>query len=113
LRNDGCVTFVNDDAVDADRYLALLEAHRLGAGETECIAVAAAENYAVCCDDRRAREAAAGAIGESRVVGSLRILKWCVECFVIDCGAAFTAFQTMRKKGGFIPEVPQSYFCGD
>jgi predicted nucleic acid-binding protein len=113
LRDHGCLTFINDDVVEADQYLALLEAHHLGAGETECMAVAATDDYNVCCDDRRAREAAAALVGEHRVVGSLRILKWCVEKLVIDCGAAFHAFQTMRQKGGFLPDMQQSFFCGD
>jgi predicted nucleic acid-binding protein len=113
LRDQGCIDFVDDDIVDADHYLALLEEHRLGAGETECMAVAAAENYNVCSDDRRAREATAGLIGENRVIGSLRVLRWCVESVVIDCGAAFAAFQTMREKGGFLPDTPQAFFCGE
>jgi predicted nucleic acid-binding protein len=112
LRDQGCLTFINDDVVEADQYLALLEAHHLGAGETECRAVAAADNYNVCCDDRRAREAVAGLIGEGRVTGSLRILRWCVETLIIDCGTAFQAFETMRQRGGFLPETPQSFFCG-
>jgi predicted nucleic acid-binding protein len=113
LRDEGCVTFINDDAVDADEYLALLQAHRLGAGETECMAVAATDECSVCCDDRKARDAAAGLIGKERVVGSLRLLKWCVERLIIDCGAAFKAFQTMREQGGFLPDTPQSFFCTD
>ena len=111
LRDEGCLTFINDDAVEADQYLVLLELHGLGAGETECMAVASADDYNVCCDDRRAREAAASLIGEGRVIGSLRILRWCVESLVIDCGAAFHAFEIMRRKGGFLPNLPQSFFC--
>jgi predicted nucleic acid-binding protein len=113
LRDEGCVTFIDDDVVDADQYLALLEAHRLGAGETECMAVAAADDYHICCDDRKAREAASALVGAARVIGSLRLLRWCVEKLVIDCGAAFHAFQVMRQRGGFLPETPQSFFCGD
>lgn len=113
LRDRGCLTFIDDDVVDADHYLALLEAHRLGAGETECMAVAAADDYNLCCDDRRAREAAAVLIGEDRVIGSLRILKWSVEISVMNCGAAFDAFETMKQKGGFLPEMPRSFFCSD
>jgi predicted nucleic acid-binding protein len=113
LRDEGCVSFINDDAVDADQYLALLEAHRLGAGETECMAVAASGDYSVCCDDRRAREAAANLVGQERVVGTLRLLQWCVHGLVIDCAVAFQAFTTMKQMGGFLPETPQSFFCDD
>jgi len=113
LRGEGCISFIDDDVVDADQYLALLQQYRLGAGETECMALAATADYNICCDDRRAREATADLIGEQKVVGSLRLLRWCVESLVIDCGAAFTAFQTMRQRGGFLPETPQSFFCGE
>lgn len=113
LRDQGCLSFIDDDAVDADQYLGLLEAHRLGAGETECMAVAATDDYNVCCDDRKAREAAADLIGQNRVIGTLRLLQWCVHGLVIDCGAAFSAFTTMRQKGGFLPEMSQAFFCAE
>lgn len=113
LRDEGCLTFIDDDAVDADQYLTLLEAHSLGAGETECMAVAASGDYSVCCDDRKARDAAAGYIGEGRVIGSLRLLQWCVHKLVIDCAAAFDAFRDMKSMGGFLPDTPQSFFCGE
>ena len=113
LRDDGCLTFINDDAVDADQYLALLEEHRLGAGETECMAVAATEDFDVCCDDRKARQAATGFLGEGRVMGTLRLLQLCVEELVIDCAAAFDAFTTMKEKGGFLPEKQQDFFCAE
>lgn len=111
LREQGCLTFIEDDVVDADQYLALLEMHRLGAGETECMAIAAADAYSICCDDRKAREAAAGFLGQERVVGSLRLLQWCVAELAIDCSAAFNAFETMRERGGFLPDLPQAFFC--
>lgn len=113
LRDQGCLTFVNDDDVDADQYLALLEAHRLGAGETECMAVAAAGDYNICCDDRKARDAASGLLGADKVIGTLRLLQWCVHGMVIDCAAAFAAFVTMKDMGGFLPETPQAFFCAD
>lgn len=113
LREQGCVSFIDDDAVDADQYLALLEAHRLGAGETECMAVAACNDYCVCCDDRRARQAASNLIGKERVIGTLRLLQWCVQSLVFDCAAAFAAFVAMRDSGGFLPDTAQAFFCGE
>jgi predicted nucleic acid-binding protein len=113
LRDEGCLTFIDDDVVDADQYLTLLEVHGLGAGETECMAVAAADDYSVCSDDRKAREAAADLIGGERVIGSLRLLQWCVRGLVIDCEQAFVAFLSMKEMGGFLPDMPQSFFCED
>ena len=113
LREEGCLSFIDDGAVDAEQYLTLLEAHGLGAGETECMAVAASEDYGVCCDDRKARGAAAGYIGQDRVIGSLRLLQWCVHKLVIDCDAAFQAFRNMKSMGGFLPDTSQSFFCAE
>jgi predicted nucleic acid-binding protein len=113
LREQGCLGFIDDDAVDADQYLALLEAHRLGAGETECMALAASDDYSLCCDDRKARQAAGNLIGEDRVIGTLRLLQRCVQTLVIDCATAFAAFSTIKQMGGFLPETPQSFFCGE
>lgn len=113
LRDEGCLTFIDDDVVDADQYLALLDVHGLGAGETECMAVAAADDYGVCCDDWKARQAAKNLIGEEKIVGSLRLLQWCVQGLVIDCEQAFVAFLSMKEMGGFLPDMPQSFFCDD
>jgi len=111
LRDEGCLTFLDDDVVDADTYLTLLEAHRLGAGETECMAVASSDAFNICCDDRKARESAAQMIGRDRVIGTLRLLQWCVHGLIIDCAAAFHAFVTMKGMGGFLPDTPRSFFC--
>ena len=113
LKNEGCINFLDDDTVDADHYLELLEQYQLGAGETECMAVAAADDFNVCCDDRKAREKTAILIGKDKVFGSLRLLRWMVESVIIDCGAAFSAFQTMKQEGGFLPDTPKSFFCGE
>lgn len=113
LQAEGCLAFVNDDAVDADYFLTLVEAHGLGAGETECIAVAAAStDYVICCDDLKARETASGILGPGRVVGTLRLLRWCVEDVILKCDQAFEFFQLMKEKGGFLPNTPQDFFCG-
>jgi hypothetical protein len=40
-------------------------------------------------------------------------LQWCVHSLVIDCAAAFDAFLTMKQMGGFLPETPQAFFCGE
>lgn len=112
LREAGCLKFVDDTDVDGDYYLELLEAHGLGAGETECITIAAlADEYSICCDDKKARATADDVIGADRVIGTLRLLRWCVEDALIDCGQAFGTFNVMKDKGGFLPETPQSFFC--
>ncbi|WP_188644017.1 hypothetical protein [Tsuneonella deserti] len=111
LRDEGCVEFLNDTEIDADRYLELLGRYSLGAGETECIAASVDNDFRVCCDDRKAREAAAEMIGQDRVLGTVRLLRWCVEDEIADCGEAFRLFGEMKGKGGFLPNTPQAFFC--
>jgi predicted nucleic acid-binding protein len=108
---DGLLDFVNDDDFPADLYLQLLDEHELGEGETECIAIAQLEGLTVCCDDRRARRIARELLGEERVVGSLRLLKWCVEEEVITCEKAHEYALQMRAAGGFVPAMGHEFFC--
>lgn len=111
LQQRGMLYFLDDDRVDAGRFLALLDEHRLGAGETECVAIAAETDHHVCCDDRRARRMAAGIIGADRVFGTVRLLRWSVEQGRINCVEARRLLRTMRDSGGFLPDTPQDYFC--
>lgn len=108
---EGRLDFIDDDEVPADRYLELLVEHNLGEGETECLTVAELDEYHICCDDRRARNVATVKFGEGRVIGSLRLLRWCVEETVLSCAAAFAFFEQMRGQGGFLPDVEHEFFC--
>lgn len=114
LREHGCLDFIDDTSVDADNYIELLDRLRLGAGETECIAVATtSHDIAICCDDLRARNKATDVLGADRVIGSMRLLRWCVEDTILKCDEAYKAFNVMREKGGFLPDITQSFFCGN
>lgn len=110
---DNALELIDDSTVDADLYLRLLDEHRLGAGETECIAVALAEGHSICLDDRRARRVAESLLGTPRVFGTLRLLRWCAEQGLVTCGDARSLLLGMRESGGFLPDVPQSFFCQD
>jgi predicted nucleic acid-binding protein len=110
LRAAGAIAFVNDDAVPTQLFLSLLAEHQLGEGETETIAVCLALGYKLCCDDKRARTLAEGILGQNSVIGSLRILRCCVEQKLILCKEAFALFEAMRSAGGFLPKTAQTYF---
>lgn len=111
LQQRGLINFLDDNSVNAERFLELLDVHRLGAGETECMAVALESDFHICCDDRRARLAAINLIGADRVLGTIRVLRWCVEQHKIECGQAKFLLRLMREQGGFLPDTPQSFFC--
>jgi predicted nucleic acid-binding protein len=113
LQQRGRIRFVDDHEVDGDRYLALLEEHKLGAGETECLAISLTTDHHICCDDRKARRAAVTLIGQERVFGTVRLLRWCVEQRLIVCSEAKRLLRTMREMGGFLPDTPQTFFCTD
>ncbi len=108
---NGRLGLIDDADVDADLYLRILDEHRLGAGETECIAIALAGDHSICLDDRRARRVAETLLGPDRTFGTVRLLRWCVEQERIACGDAKTLLRGMRDRGGFLPDTPQSFFC--
>lgn len=102
---------VDDTGVDAELYLKLLDEHGLGAGETECMAVALVEGHSICCDDRRARRVAETLLGPDRVFGTVRLLRCCVQEELIACAQARALLLDMRQRGGFLPDTPQTFFC--
>lgn len=111
LQAADAVGFLDDDIVPTDLFLDLLAEHDLGDGETECIAICHINGNSVCCDDRKARKLAQSILGNDRVIGTIRLLRWCVEDGLIDCQLAFALFRKMRAAGGFLPATQQEFFC--
>ena len=99
-----------DDELPASLFFDLLERYRLGAGETECLAFAIANNGNVCSDDRKAREMAAHALGPERVLGSARLLRDAVAAELLNVEQAKRAYEKMKAFGGFLPSLPADYF---
>jgi predicted nucleic acid-binding protein len=97
--------------VPAPRVLELLAGHGLGEGETEAIAACEALGYMLCSDDKPARDLGVSLLGAPRVLGSIRLLRWCVEEKLVECTAAFSMFAVMKQSGGFLPKMEQSFFC--
>jgi len=110
LQRAGLIRFVDPSEISAESFLELLEAHRLGEGETECLTLCLSASYVFCSDDNRARQVAVALIGAGRVVGSIRLLKWCVANGRITPEAAFTMYQKMKAAGGFLPELMLEWF---
>lgn len=111
LRASDASTFIDGTELSADDYLSLLSDHRLGEGETEALAIARQYGALLCSDDQKARKVGKKLLGEDRVIGSLRLMRWCVEEDICKCAQAFEASVAMRAHGGFIPELPQEFFC--
>lgn len=112
LQGAGLVNLLDDDQIDGDLFLYLLGKHGLGSGETECIAVALNSDFGMCCDDGKARTIARTLIGDERVVGTIKLLRWCVDDAITTCDGAFQMFEQMKTSGGFLPNMQHKYFCG-
>lgn len=110
LQERGAVRFVDPNEVSSERFLTLLDEHELGEGETECLALLLDGGYVFCCDDGKARRVAAVLTDESRVVGSLRLLKWAVKAELCTTEPAFAYYQVMKDAGGILPEILPDWF---
>jgi hypothetical protein len=107
------IRFVDPDDISAEIFLGLLEAHDLGEGETECLTLSLRHPYVFCCNDIKARHIGEELLGEGRVVGSLRLLKWCVVQELANAEMAFNFYEAMRNAGGFLPDITVKWFNED
>lgn len=109
----GSISLLDDSTMSASEYLELLERHRLGRGETECLQYARARGFVVCADDRRARAVISSDIGQDKITGTIALMKRCVRTGLISSDAAFAAYMKMKRAGGFLPDVEAGYFSAD
>lgn len=107
------VRFVDADDVSAETFLDLLEVYDLGEGETECLALSLTHPYVLCCDDYKARKIGSQLLEPERVIGSLRLLKWCVLEGLVTPDSAFRLYVLMKEAGGFLPDIEVSWFSDD
>jgi predicted nucleic acid-binding protein len=101
---------LDDTVLPASLFFQLLEKYELGAGETECLAFASVQPLLVCCDDRRARNMITRELGDGRVTGTLGLLIRAIQAGVLTPDRATAAYQLMRRRGAFLPDVPAGVF---
>lgn len=106
----GRLTILLGRTITAAQFARLLERYELGLGETECIAHAEGRGLTVCTDDGAARRAAEAHLGAGRVVGSLALIRECVCSQMITSHEAYLAYELIRAKGAFLPDVTAGYF---
>jgi predicted nucleic acid-binding protein len=108
---DGRVKILDDSNIPAHEFFDLLSQSGLGDGETECL-MHARRNTAllICSDGRAARAVATYAIGASRVIGSIRLLRHCVEDGLLCEDEAFAHYRTMKQRGAFLPPFTKDEF---
>ncbi|KVM74781.1 hypothetical protein CFB52_026945 [Burkholderia sp. AU18528] len=102
---DGILGLVDDDLISIRTFRAAKERLGLGAGETECILAAEQMGCVLACDDLAARSAAKKALGAGQVRGSIGLLRMAVEANMLNREAAYLAYQLMRNRGGYLPEL--------
>ena len=111
LQATGQVHYVPDEEISTDRFLQLVADHDIGDGELESIAICETTDRAFCTDDAAARRLATELLGAQNVMGSLRLLKHSVEASLLMCTEAFAGYNQMRDCGGFLPNLPNDFFC--
>jgi predicted nucleic acid-binding protein len=105
------IEILDDNEVTAELFSELSAAHGLGDGETECLSFCMLTDWHFCCDDRKARRCGNLLLGDQRVIGSLRLLRECVNTKLILCDQANSMYVRMVRHGGFLPTVAQEFFC--
>jgi predicted nucleic acid-binding protein len=104
------IRFVDPNNISAEVFLGYLENYNLGEGETECLVLCLGHPYVLCCDDHKARYIASHLLAPERIIGSLRLLKWCVFEGLMSPEEAFSLYDAMKASGGFLPEMPLAWF---
>jgi len=106
----GLLVILPGKTLTASRFAELLNLYELGLGETECIAHAEQQSLVVCTDDKAARRAAEVHLGQDRAVGSLRLIRETVCAGNIARQQAYIAYEQMKARGAFLPEIATNYF---
>jgi len=107
----GLISLADDRELPANSFIDFLALYDLGDGETECPAFADSDPaFVICSDDGAARAAASQHFGPERVVGSLYLLRECVRQNLINHAQASAAYELMKYRGGFLPDLPDDYF---
>jgi predicted nucleic acid-binding protein len=109
LKNDK-LTRLDDSQISGGVFLNLLARHKLGDGETECLAFSIASGYGICSDDRKARQVAEASVGKEKIVGSLGLLREAVEFRLLTPASAYQKYLEMKAEGGFLPEISTQFF---
>lgn len=100
--------------VEIDIYQRLFSEYDLGDGEIEALAICimGGNSFKMCCDDKKARLMSSKEIGSDNVIGSLTLLKRCVDASIIKCSDAFVSYIEMIAHGGFLPKnIRNHFFC--
>ena len=108
--SNGTIGLLDDSDIDAADFLDLLDLHKLGNGETECIAYASKFDYVVSTDDRKTRQVIERDLGKQKLTGSIGLLKRCVESDFLTAEEAKASYERMVVLGAFLPILDSDHF---
>ena len=108
--NKNMLTEINADEISGGVFLHLLQQHKLGEGETECLAYCLSSDTLMACDDKRARRIGKQELGEQKVIGTLALLKTCVQYRLLTDTEALRKVEQMKSRGAFLPIVDLKFF---
>ena len=108
--SNGRLVLVDDSMISVSEFKRAKRELKLDDGETECILAAQALGCVVASDDRAARKCVCDVLGEDRLSGSIRLLRYAIVEGIINGTQAFDAYLLMRERGGFLPVLTESDF---
>lgn len=108
--NLGNLILISND-VPLSQFLSLKRKYQLGDGETESIGHCLNHGYQLSSDDFKARTSGGKELIQANVIGSLYLLREAVRQKIVACNDAMSAYTIMKIKGGFLPEIDESYLC--
>jgi predicted nucleic acid-binding protein len=110
LLDSNRIVLLDESSVSVRTFVDLLARFNLGDGETECLCFCLTSDFTFCSDDRKARNVGESLLGSDRVTGSLGLIKRAVEDMLLTPSEAEDAYREMRRRGGFLPDVPRGFF---
>jgi predicted nucleic acid-binding protein len=105
----GHVKLLESDVTLAE-FTSLSSRYNLGFGELECLALCKKHFFHIATDDANARKFAKAELGTEKVIGSLYLIRDAVRNLALNEQEAKNAFKMMKIKGGFLPNIEDSYF---
>jgi predicted nucleic acid-binding protein len=100
----------NFGEIPLEYYISILEEFNLGSGESECLCYGKLYNFSICTDDKKARRVGTRLLGESRVIGSIGLLKELNKQSIISREESYFYYLKMKSHGGFLPEIERNFF---
>lgn len=106
----GRLALVDDRLISVAQFVKAKAQWQLDDGETECILAAATLGCSVACDDKAARNVITATLGKARLSGSIGLLRHAIKTGLLTNAEAFSAYQLMRERGGFLPMITETEF---